>query len=108
MDDTAVALYMPYKTQPKDQKLMRLDSASTEVLDILDQPIFCLADWRDPGNCNQFLSATTQIHNSINQSGQYFPVCDGVVDLRNSRQKLIAVAWVVPVPKTEDRLVKNI
>jgi hypothetical protein len=57
-------------TQPKDQKLLRLDSASTEVLDILDQPIFCRGDWRDPGNCNQFLSAMTQIHNSINQSGQ--------------------------------------
>jgi hypothetical protein len=80
MDDTAVALYMLYKTQPKDQKLMRLDSASTEVLDILSQPIFCVGDWRDPGNCIQFLSAITLIHNSINQSGQYHPVCDACVE----------------------------
>jgi hypothetical protein len=33
---------------------------------------------------------------------------DGVVDKRNSRQKLIAVAWIAPVPSTEDRLAMNI
>jgi hypothetical protein len=38
---------------------MRLDSAPTEVLDILGQQTFCVGDWRDPGNCNQFLSAIT-------------------------------------------------
>jgi hypothetical protein len=50
------------------------------VLDVLDQPIFCCGDWRYPGKSNQFLPAITQIHNSINQERQYFPVCDACVE----------------------------
>jgi hypothetical protein len=86
MDDDTVALYMLFKTKPKDQKLMRIDSTTAEVLDVLDKRIHCRGQWHDPGNCNQFLSAITLIHKSINQSGQYFPVCDACAMANKKKQ----------------------
>lgn len=72
MDDRVVALYMQYKTKPKGTKLM---DKGEEVFNIFDEPILCNGEWKDPGNCDQFLSAITRIHHSLQQQGQYTREC---------------------------------
>jgi hypothetical protein len=79
MKDDTVALYMMYKTQRKGDKLTRPDRLDVEVLDVNNNPVICTGDWKDPGNCDQFLTAITRIHHSFKQRGQYFESCDACV-----------------------------
>ncbi len=76
-----IALYMLYKTNQKDSKLKPLDSAE-EIKDIVTgETIKCAGGRNSIENADQFLSAITNLHKVIGQTGSYSEPCPDCVKL---------------------------
>ena len=69
-----VALYMRYKTWKNGTCL--LDEDNQAVCDVDGVPVISVGQWKDPGNCDQYMSAVARLHVSINQDGLYIDACD--------------------------------
>jgi hypothetical protein len=80
MDANVVAMYIHYKIQPRGEPLLRSDRSTETVTDIHGVPVFCTGSWKDPGNVNQFVSAISRLHHSLNQQGPYFDTCGACVE----------------------------
>ena len=74
MNANSVALYMLFKTGETDQELLHI-GAENPVLDVNGDRIICVDQWDDIINVNQFLSAVSAVHNTINQGGLYKDHC---------------------------------
>jgi hypothetical protein len=80
MNAVSVAMFMLYKTQ-KNCMVLRCPITNIMVCDVFGDPIMCRGDWNDPGNAEQFLTAISNIHRTIEQSGEYSEPCQMCIDL---------------------------
>lgn len=80
MNSVSVAMFMLYKTQ-KQWMVLRCPITDVEVCDVFGDVILCTGDWRDSGNAEQFLTAISNIHRTIEQSGEYSEPCQLCMDL---------------------------
>lgn len=82
MKARTVALYMRYKTMEKGSPL--LDENDRHVFNVFDERVLCVGDWKDPGNCDQYMSSVTRIHMARGQSGLYMDECNDCIQAYNS------------------------
>lgn len=80
MNAVSVAMFMLFKTQ-KNGTVLRCPITNVMVCDVFGDPIICRGDWKDPGNAEQCLTAISNIHRTIEQSGEYSEPCQICIDL---------------------------
>lgn len=89
MSPSTIANYIRFKRGEKEQKLV---DASTEqpLKDIFGKEIFCVQQWIDPKNVDQFLSAIGTMHASKDHRESFFDCCkECIVEHKGDKNSIV-------------------